>query len=263
MNDSFLLLAVISTVVFLLLAFFVVSFSLLFQRRQQQNLREKLELKAAYEEELLKAQLEVQDQTMKHLGEELHDNIGQLLAVTKLYLVSLEDLTQQGEAFELAQNTTGVVDRIIQDVRALTKSLDSNFLQEFGLVDTLAVDIDRIQKAGRVSIELSTNGAIVSLGTRREIVIYRIIQEMLSNALKHSRAKHIQVDLDYQPTLVSLRFQDDGVGFNYEAKINGNLSQSGAGLRNIERRAKLIGGSCSFQSAPGKGTTVQILLPVP
>jgi two-component system NarL family sensor kinase len=91
MNDNYLLLAVISTIVFLILAVFIVFITLLYQQRQIQVIKEKADLKAAYDQEILRSQLEVQNQTLQQIGNELHDNIGQLLSVTRLYLNVLEE----------------------------------------------------------------------------------------------------------------------------------------------------------------------------
>ncbi|CCH55893.1 histidine kinase [Fibrisoma limi BUZ 3] len=255
-------LPVIATVVFLLLAVFITSFALLFQKRQLQNYKEKQRLKAAYEQEILKAQVEIQNTTLQEIGQELHDNIGQLLSVTTLYLGALEEAVDAGEALELVQTTRQVVDKAINDVRALSKSLDSSFIEEFGLVQTLTHEVARIQKARRFTIELFTTGTPVSLGVQREMVLFRVLQELLNNALKHSQAKRILLSVHYLPTAAEFRVEDDGIGFDYEQVLQQELGQSGAGLRNINRRVELIGGLCTYQTAAGGGTSVLISLPL-
>jgi two-component system, NarL family, sensor kinase len=102
---------------------------------------------------------------------------------------------------------------------------------------------------------------VYSLSFQREIVLFRVVQEILQNAIKHSGASQLTIHLTYTPALVNLTASDNGKGFNYQAVNKNGLNQSGAGLRNIQRRVILIGGTCSFVSAEGKGTTILITLP--
>lgn len=97
-------------------------------------------------------------------------------------------------------------------------------------------------------------GQKYSLGYDREIVLFRIVQEILNNALKHSGAKIIEVVLDYLPNIFTLQISDNGKGFDYSKVIKNELNQSGSGLRNIQRRATLINLDCEIISETSKGT---------
>lgn len=259
--DDLSLLAIISTVVFLLLAVFIVSFALVFQRRQLENLREKTALRAAFEEEIMKAQIEVQNQTLQRIGNELHDNIGQLLSVSKLYLNQLEESDDPIEMHELGTMTNGVIDQTIAGVRSLTKSLDGDFVRDFGFVETLTHEVHRLNITGRFTATFVVTGERQSLGFEREIVLFRVVQEAINNMLKHAQARRLEVSLHFDDVQVRLQLTDDGRGFDYAAVANRPMSESGAGLRNIHRRIELIGGSCTYQTALGQGTTITLLLP--
>ncbi|WP_019990094.1 sensor histidine kinase [Rudanella lutea] len=262
MGDSVYVLAVTSTVVFLLLAVFIVSFALVFQRRQLENLRERSAMKAAYEEEILKAQIEMQNQTLQSIGRELHDNIGQLLSVTKLYLNQLEDAEDLTEVRPLTQKTNGVIDQTIRGVRSLSKSLDGDFIRDFGLVETLAFEIERLNGAGRLTASLRVQPDIQPLGFEREIILFRMVQEAINNLLKHAQARALHVSLQTRDGQLLLQLEDDGKGFDYDAVMNQSMTNSGAGLRNMQRRAELIGGSCTVDTAPGRGTRIAFVVPV-
>lgn len=258
--DDFQLFAVIITFVFIVLAIFIVGFSLLFQHRQTQNRQEKANLHAQYQQEILQSQLEIQNQTLQHISGELHDNIGQLLSVARLQLNILEE--EETTTPAQIREVNDVVDKTIQELRSLSKSLDGDFVKDFGLMESLSHELLRIRATGKYQTEIVIEGEPYRLEGQKEIVLFRVVQEILNNALKHAAAKHITVTLQYEPAQFTLRVQDDGKGFDIDTVMGREMSQSGAGLRNIKRRTELVGGSCKTESAPGSGTKVMLQLPV-
>jgi signal transduction histidine kinase len=256
--SDILILALVTTAVFLILAVFVISFVVLFQKRQIQNLKEKTALKTAYDHEILKSQIEVQNQTLQHIGQELHDNIGQLLSVAKINLNILEE--SENTEHEYIKQTNEIISQSINDLRALTKSLDGDFVNDFGLEESISHELQRIRKTKRFETEISVLGTKRKLGYEIEIVLFRIVQEVLNNALKHSKAKNIDIRLQYLPTDFELTVKDDGKGFDLQNIKLENMASSGAGLRNMQRRIELIGGKCTINSMIGKGTEVLLKL---
>lgn len=252
--SDIVILSVVTTIVFLILAVFVISFIVFFQKKQVKNLQEKAALKTAYDQEILKSQIEVQNQTLQHIGQELHDNIGQLLSVAKMNLNILEE--SDFEDFDFVKQTNEIITQSISDLRALTKSLDGDFVKDFGLEESISHELQRIRKTRRFQTEISVLGEKRKLGYEREIVLFRIVQEVLNNALKHSKAKNLTIILHYFPESFTLNINDNGKGFDLERINQKGISQSGAGLRNMQRRMELIGGNCSISSAIGKGTEV-------
>ncbi|MEZ4901182.1 MAG: ATP-binding protein [Spirosomataceae bacterium] len=238
---------------------FMISFVFLYQRRQLQNHQEKANLKAQYEKEILQSQLETQNQTLQHVGGELHDNIGQLLSLARLQLNILE--TEPSPKTEQIVEVNEVIEKTIHELRALSKSLDGDFVKNFGLAESLSHELLRIQNTKKYHTEISIEGEPYRLDGQKEIVLFRVVQEILNNILKHAAAKQIQVTLLYTPAQFSLTVQDNGKGFDYEAVLGREMSQSGAGLRNIQRRTEMLGGTCTFKTAPNQGTSVHIALP--
>ena len=248
----------IGTIIFIVLTIFIISFIFLFQKRQLQNQQEKAALKTAYDQEILKSQIEVQNQTLQHIGQELHDNIGQLLSVAKINLNILEE--SDNEELVFIKQTNEIITQSISDLRALTKSLDGDFVKDFGLEESISHELQRIRKTRRFQTEISVLGEKRKLGYEREIVLFRIVQEVLNNALKHSKAKNLTLILHYFPESFTLNIQDNGKGFDLEDVNQKSISQSGAGLRNMQRRMELIGGKCSILSEIGKGTEVILVI---
>ncbi len=253
MND-FELLAIITSCVFVILAIFIIVFLFLFQKKQVQNRQEKAALKSQYDQEILTSQLEVQNTTLQYIGQELHDNIGQLLSVAKINLNVLEETTQNTENEEYIKQTNELIELSIHELRALSKSLDGDFVHDFGLQESIAHELQRIKKTRKFETELVIHGEKYTLGYEREIVLFRIVQEILNNALKHSNAQAIVISISYTPNNFVLTVNDDGKGFDIETALKNELSQSGSGLRNIKRRAVLINFDCKIDSQINQGT---------
>lgn len=253
------LIVLAGTFLMLLLVTFIVSFFFLHQRRQLQNRQEKANLHAQHQQEILQVQLEIQNQTLQHISGELHDNIGQLLTLVRLKLNMLE--VEETITPKQIEEVNEVVEKTIYELRGLSKSLDGDFVKNFGLVESLSHELGRIRSTGKYQTEILTEGEVYRLEGQKEIVLFRVMQEILSNTLKHAKAKYIKVTLQFTPAHFSLTVQDDGKGFDYEAVLGREMSQSGAGLRNIQRRTEMLGGTCSFQTAQGEGTKVHIQLP--
>jgi signal transduction histidine kinase len=252
---------IIATLFLLLITVAPILFVLMHQRQYHRYLTDKEEIKNLYQRELLQSQLEIQNQTFQQIGEELHDNIGQLLTVALMRLNTLEDEVIDPDAQQSVHQTREIIRTIITDVRALAKTLDHDTVRRFGLLASLTLELERIQRTGRIQIQFQTSGETYSFGEQTETVLLRMTQESLNNALKHAQAQTITVSVDYQPTLFILSISDDGRGFELEDVAKRTLDKAGVGLTNLYRRAGLLGGTCSIVSHLGAGTRVEIKLP--
>lgn len=254
-------LVVAITLLIIFLTFIIIFFLLIQKKKVQQNRQEKAALHAQYQQEILQAQIEIQNQTLAHVGKELHDNIGQLLSVARLQLNILE--SEETPTFTQVKEVNDVIAQTIDELRALSKSLDGDFVKDFGLVESLSHELGRIRQTGKYHTEIIHQGEPYRLEGKKEMVVFRVVQEILNNILKHAAAKNIKVLLQYQPETFVLIVQDDGRGFDKAQVLDKTLEVSGAGLRNIQRRTELLGGNCLIESTPGLGTKVQLLLPSP
>lgn len=249
------------TIVLAVLVAFIISFALLFQRRQSQFRREKQMLRETYDRELLQSQLETQNQTLQTIGQELHDNIGQMLSVAMLQLNGLDETLDGSPHQKAVQHMIETVAITIQAVRQLTKTLDSSTVHRFGLRDSIALELERVERTGRYQTHLLITGEPYSLGADREIILFRMAQEALNNALKHAHGHTLTVANNYQPNDFTLTIADDGQGFSPDDVATRGIDRAGSGLSNLQQRAGLLGGHCSVDSHIGRGTTVRIQLP--
>jgi signal transduction histidine kinase len=151
------------------------------------------------------------------------------------------------------------ISQAIEDLSYISKALHTGFIEENGLLKALELEINKIQKLGIFNIRFDVTGSPVYMQTQKELVIFRIIQEVLNNCIKHAEATAITVLLNYQSQFVEIELSDNGKGFT--RKSTANKSGKGTGLMNIIKRTAYIDGTCQVNSFPGKGTTVHMKIP--
>ncbi|GEO03139.1 hypothetical protein AAE02nite_08030 [Adhaeribacter aerolatus] len=250
-----------STLLMLLVSSFVVVFIFIHRSQYNKHLKEKEEIKNAFEQEILKAQLEMQEQTLHTLSQEIHDNIGQVLSLAKLNLNTIL-LADDNPAAPKINTTKELVGKAIQDLRNLSKSLNTDHISQKKLSEALQLELDMIGKTGVFKTSLHVEGTEEPFDPQKQLILYRMVQEALQNIIKHAKAGCIWVELKYLPEGLELRIQDDGTGFDLAALQNPDVKEKGTGLGNMYHRARLLGADLSIQSQLGKGTLTQLSLPI-
>ena len=267
MNSSEAISILVATVVLILMAVALIGFIIFYQRKQfNLQLKQQAELQeieATAQRQLLKNSLEVQEAERRKISKDLHDDIGGLLSATKLSIQSLtRNLKDSPEVLAQAESTKELVSEALAQVRNLSKNLTPRTLQNFGLVDALFEFADKMNHASDTNINLNIKGLESKdrIDPGVELSLYRVVQELVNNALKHAKATHLDFMLDKKLNFIILHYEDDGVGFNYEETKK--YINSGLGLDSIISRAKVINGTCLFTSSSGQGTRVEIKIPI-
>ena len=263
-NQEFVILIIIGGILGLLLVGFIITILLLYQRKRQRQEEELARLKIEYEQEVLRSQLEIQENTLKVISQELHDNIGQVLSVVKLSLAVLP-IEKEHSAYSSLQHIREILNKAIFDLSGLTKSLHTDRITSVGLVESIRFELDNLRKTGLLKdVAFQVNGEESRLGEQKEIFVFRMFQEMTNNILKHAQATEIITSLNFEPGhRFVMEIEDNGIGFDVNAKRKSGSASSGVGLKSMFNRAKLIGGNLSINSQPGQGTTVVMELPLP
>lgn len=220
---------------------------------------EKELIKKEMSETILKTQLEIQEQTLKIISQEIHDNIGQVLSLAKLNLNTIE-LNRPDELQEKIFDSKNLVSKAIQDLRDLSRSMNTDSIEATGLVRAIQYELDMIRKTG-FSTELNTEGSVIRLEPQKELIVFRIIQEVLNNIMKHSEATEIKTDINFTEKGIKIIIKDNGKGFDLRPLNENDNSRFGLGIRNMHNRAKLIGADFSMNSTIGKGTLVVVIIP--
>jgi two-component system, NarL family, sensor kinase len=246
---------VVATIMFLLLGIFVMAFFLHYKNRRQKYLKEKELLHSQFQQTLLQSQLEIQEQTLKNISQEIHDNVGQVLSLAKLNLA-----TSQSLGDEKVTASQQLVSKAIQDLRDLSRSLDTDYVAQMGLLRSVEYELEMIQKTGTLQTKLNVEGSLYKFDRQKELILFRIVQEILHNIIKHAGATTVSVQFMYTNDALKLTVTDDGKGFDLSPLNEDNNSAFGLGIRNMHNRAKLMGAVFTIHSKTGEGTTATLLL---
>ncbi len=244
-------------IVFIISVIFVVLVAgLLFSRNKLKQAAE-LERTIAEEQKLrFRAVIEAQELERKRIAQELHDGLGQLLSTARLNVSGLEDElnTDDADAVKMLQNSLELIDESVQEVRNISHNMMPSALIRLGLVSAIREQINKINQAGGVQVQLEVEGLNSRLPEGLEISLYRIVQEVLNNTLKHAEAQQITVRLENIAGEVHLSVHDDGKGMPADAIKN----SSGIGWKNIYSRVEMINGHMQVNSTPGQGTALEV-----
>jgi len=252
-------LAVIIGVTLLIVAFavFVITITIYFIKRRNQHTHEMTQLKQTYDQELLKSQLEIQEQTFRSISQEIHDNIGQVLSLAKL---NMGIMTQTPGQPTMLYDTRDLLGKAINDLRDLSKSLSPERVADIDLAESISYELHMLERTGIYQARLQVQGSAYPLPKEKKIILFRIFQELTSNVVKHAGATHLDVIMSYSMDHFELSMVDNGKGFDM-AHHDAN-PMGGIGLRNMQNRSLLIGAVFQIQSAEGSGTIARIYLPV-
>lgn len=256
MEEKEVLISVIAGVLLILFLSIIFILSIVrYNNRMLLNLKEKIALQTQFKQQLLQSQLETQEHSFHQISQELHDNVGQLLSSAKLLLtIGSKELPVVPDAITIAEQT---VAKAIQDLRSLSKSLNSEWLHQFNIIENLQAEKQRINAARNIQVSLQTEYQQLPLETEAQVMLFRVVQEALQNSIRHASPEHINIEIKNTDGHFELSIQDDGAGFDVESVKNESL-----GLRNMEHRVQLLGGNILWQSAAGEGTCIYIKLPV-
>jgi len=244
------------TIMFSLLGIFMILF-VFYYRNWHMNFQKKEEL---FEQTLLHTQLEIQEQTMKNISQEIHDNVGQLLSLAKLQLATTDN-SDPDEKDEKIKSSKDLVSKAIKDLRNLSHSLDTDYISEMGLLKVIESELVMIEKSGQYNTEFRVEGNPFPLESRKELITFRIVQEMLNNIIKHAKAKMIKIRMEYRLGDLLLEISDDGEGFDLSPLNDAGDMTFGLGIRNMNSRAQLIGAEFNISSTLGNGTIATIVIP--
>jgi signal transduction histidine kinase len=252
-SERYLLLYMI--MVLIIITSLVIVFFVVFQKRKNKLLEEQIRQQQAFEEEIVRAQTETQEQTLKNIGWELHDNIGQLLSFASMQL-SILKMQVADDVKDKFKDTSEALKESLAEVRQLSKTLNNEVVLNIGFEKSITNELNRLKKMKFTSAELKIVGEKADFANRKhEIIIFRIIQEFLSNSVKYSEAKNLNIILNYQSNNLIMTLIDDGKGFNIDEV------EKGSGLINMKSRATLINANLEMISKPNSG--VKLILNYP
>ncbi|TMI74028.1 MAG: hypothetical protein E6H09_03605 [Bacteroidetes bacterium] len=242
---------ILITGVSFLMLMLVIAVVLLFRiylKRKNKLLLEKELMGIQFEQTLLQSKLEIQEQTFHDISQELHDNIGQMLSLVSINLNTLNAPHENDKIAKMDE----LLGKALTDLRNLSHSLDSDYIRNNGWTGLVIKLLNNLEATGKFSTSIELDEELPSLGDEKPIILFRMIQEVINNIMKHANAKTIYLKGKKENNILVITIKDDGKGFAE------NLISEGAGLNNLQNRAKMINAELAINSQPAKGTLVTI-----
>ncbi len=257
------------SLLFMLFAVFVILYIIVQKRKQVTHFLEKRELEHQHEldkqemehqfsSELLQSKLEVQEQTTQNISQELHDNVGQILSLAKLNINKVTKGVEDSKALSHAEKSKELITNAIKDLRTISHTLNGAYVLQKGLEESIEKEVNYVSAAKEINCIFNTDGTSFPLGEDKELLIFRIVQESIANAIKHGDPENISIVLNYEPTMLTVTIEDDGSGFDTKVL----KEDSGIGLNNILVRTELLKGKVDISSTIDKGTLIKLSIPV-
>ena len=202
---------------------------------------------------ILTAVLRTEEKARSSFSKELHDGLGPLLSSARMSLSALSREERSADQREIIDNTTYVIDEAIRSLREISNNLSPHVLNDFGLARGVQNFIDKSAAMHDAKIRFTTNLRTERYDTDIEVILYRVICELINNSLKHAACTSINLSLSQNGSELALDYTDDGRGFNPQAMMD-----CGMGLSNISSRINSLGGTFGISSAKGKGMRAAI-----
>lgn len=208
-----------------------------------------------YEKRILNAVIEAEERQKQKFSKELHDGLGPLLSTAKMSVSALSSRNSNPEINkEIIANAEQAINLAINSVRDISNNLSPHILNNFGVSRALNTFINRLKTVSQTEIIYRNNLRNQRFDINREVIVYRVVCELINNSLKHAEASVITLDLHFENEMLKIRYTDNGIGFNTEAPTDG------MGLSNINSRISSIKGEITISSAIGQGMQVDIEL---
>jgi len=242
-----------SIILFVTIMGMILLFLYVFQKKKTEYLLQQQQQEKLFAQTIIRSQMEIKENTLKNIAWELHDNIGQILSLAKMELniLCMQDEIPKDKVKEVAE----IVGKSLQEIRMFSRILNNDVIKSIGIQQAIQIEVDRLNRLKYIHSELIVEGDAYFINKEDEIILFRIIQEIFSNAIKHSQAKNLIVRLKYLPESFEISLQDDGIGFDLD-KV-----EKGSGLLNMSGRAKMIDTVLDINSGE-EGTLVRLIYPI-
>jgi len=253
-----MLFAVTGILIIIVLALIRVAYS---NRAQLRLLSQRLEAQAQelqHQQVLLEGNLRGQEEERQRIASQLHDDVCSKLGVMHLTFHRLRRTeAANGQYTEMCDEINDLIGETLGITRRISHELVPPTLEGFGLVEAIEELCEQIRNTGAVDIRFEHDIARAELGgVNIELNLFRVVQELANNSLKHAEASFITVELLKDEDIIHLKYSDNGVGFNLE-----NVQSKGLGLKNIYNRAKMVGATVQLSTAPEHGFEIQLTMP--
>jgi signal transduction histidine kinase len=257
-KESIVIQAVIfASVLFAIISTVFISFIFMYQKRKHRHQQDIQKIEEVFTKEMLNSQIEIKEQTLKEISGEIHDNYITSLSVVNLGLATVVTLID-GAAKENLTDIKQSVRQIMEDMKSLSVSLNTDHIEEAGFLKTFEKYIEKFRAYTHYQVSFIKKGTPYTMEPKKEVILYRMCQEILNNVIKHAKAGSVEVLLDYQPACFTVQISDNGKGFDVDSEKAIAEDKESTGLQNLYKRAAVLNALLQIESKPGKGTVIKI-----
>lgn len=245
----------IGTIAILLLSGSIILFVIQYQKKVLQSQLERQNLESELQKKILQATLESQEAERKNVAGDLHDSIGGMLSAIRVGIAGLAKQLPDPQKMEPSKQ---MLDDAIESVRKISRDLMPSTLEKFGLAAAIRELMERLQTTTQIQMSVLEMGEAKKMDKKKELMVFRIAQELLNNAIKHAGATYIELVMQYNEQLI-LSVEDNGVGLS-PAQFNESGTKS-LGLFNIQSRVQLLKASLAIDSNRTEGSKIIVTIP--
>lgn len=209
------------------------------------------------EKMFLNAIIQAEEKERKRFAKDLHDGLGPLLSTVKMSVSTLAQLEHDSSSEEIVKNTELVINEAIKSLKEISNNLSPHVLDNFGLLRAITNFCNKINTTKAVHIQIDSNLNSDRFESNTEVVLYRVLCELINNTIKHARAKNIHINLNKEEKYVTIVYKDDGKGFDVK-KMTERSPGSGMGMSNVFSRINSLKGEISIESNRENGTLANI-----
>ena len=262
-SEELKLALLIASIAMLMMAFFVISFVMYYQKKKFQEEKKLIEIEKTYQRLLLDTALNSEETERRRIAQDLHDDIGTMLSLTKLSLNQLSKLIVESGVKEdqIMRKSQSLVEETILHVRRITRDLVPTTLERFGLAAAIEEFINKLEEDNSLKLTFHSNTEDSPRQSQKiELTVYRIMQELVNNSIKHSQCSQIEINLQVNGKTIILQVTDNGIGFDFELVKENNLT--GLGLLGIESRLAIVDGTIQYNKPAVGGSKAVARIPV-
>lgn len=255
--SNFALIFSIATVGMLVLAGAIILFVVFYQKKMIQEQLKRQQMELDYQQKMMEAALESQENERKRVAADLHDSIGAMLSTIRVGITTLARQMNNPQSLDQPKQ---MLDDTISSVRRISRDLMPSTLEKFGFAQAVKEMCEQFQATALMPIVCHEHGDIRPMSKNRELILFRVVQELINNALKHSQATEITVNV-WGDDEITLAVEDNGIGFSPEEFKTPTASGRGLGLFNIENRVRVLGAKMEFEKNRTKGSKTIVRVP--
>jgi len=248
------MLFLVSSIIFLSMGLALVLFIMQYQKKTISQSEELQNSKVNHQKQMLDATIQSQESERKRIASNLHDGLGAQLSTIRLFMLMQGE--EKKELKEFADESAEMLLESIQEVRGIAQDLLPGALKYGGLVSACTQFFNSIEKSTPIQLNAQFDGDVIRLSEKNELSVFRVIQELVNNTLKHAEASVIDLNINFQRSMLLITYKDNGVG------LPENRTHQGLGLLNIESRIQSLKGDYTVLSRPGKGVEFGIEIPL-